>query len=150
MIAVGPGSDVACRWLEGEIGGGDLGSDLRVLAAYEDGKVLGAVGFHGWTHSAAILHIAIADPRCMRRLARECHELFFHRLGRIVAIGLTPANHKRAMRLRNGLGFRTTHVIADGWAKNVGLVVGELRHDDCRWAGCRSKLSNASALELNA
>jgi RimJ/RimL family protein N-acetyltransferase len=111
----------------------DIGPCLRMVEAVSaSGHILGVVGFTAWTASSAQLHIAIDEPICIRALTRRACDYFFNELGMAVVVGLTPANNPAALRLRKGIGFRTTGAIRDGWARGVDLLIGEMRAADCR------------------
>jgi ribosomal protein S18 acetylase RimI-like enzyme len=108
--------------------------DARGIEAVDDvGEVRGMVVFDHWTPAAAQVHVALESMSAARALLFEAFGYLFKQHGRSVAIGITPAENTRAMRLNRHLGFRVHHLIRDGWAPGQDLAVLELRRENCRF-----------------
>lgn len=106
-------------------------ADARAIAAVNARGVHGMVVFDHWTPASAQLHVALDSPIAGRALLTAAFDYLFNQCGRLVAIGITPTENANALRLNRHLGFRATHLVRDGWAKGVDLVVFELRRE--RW-----------------
>ncbi len=110
-----------------------LCQDTTGFVAMRGDRIVGAVAFDSWSHNSCLSHIAIEDPRVVRRLVRIGCEFVFQHSGRGVLTGLTPADNEEALRLNKGLGFEVICRIRDGYRIGVDYVLQELRRENCRW-----------------
>jgi len=106
-----------------------------VVACDQDtGRVLAAVVFDSWTHTAVRVHPVIENKMVLRHgFLEACADYVFTLCGRKVVLGLLPANRQAAMRFGRRLGFTTHCVVPDGVMDGVGLVVMSLRRENCRF-----------------
>jgi RimJ/RimL family protein N-acetyltransferase len=110
------------------------GSEFRGFEAVNDsGRIVGMLGFDGWTKNAVNVHIAIEHPAALRHLVRNGFELIFVRLGFGVMVCQVLGSNEKSLRLVRHLGFRQFHAVRDGWSVGVDMVLFEMRREDCRW-----------------
>jgi RimJ/RimL family protein N-acetyltransferase len=108
--------------------------DLRVVEAVDaSGRILGQIGAERWTDGAVMLHWAVAEPIALRMLLPEVARWIFVQGGRRVAIGVTPGDNGRALRLAKRIGFHELARIRDGPRPGVDSVILEMRAEECRW-----------------
>ncbi len=110
-----------------------LCKDTTGLVAMRGDQIVGAVVFGGFSPNSCSVHIAIEDPRVVKRLLQMSGEFVFLHAKRQVVLGMTPADNERALRLNSGVGFKEVHRIKDGYKKGVDFVLQELRQEDCKW-----------------
>ena len=110
-----------------------LCKDTTGLVAMRGDRIVGAVVFDSFSYNSCLSHIAIEDPRVVRRLVRMGCEFVFEHSDRGVLTGLTPADNEEALRLNKGLGFREICRIRDGYKVGVDYVLQEMRRETCRW-----------------
>ena len=133
------------RWLQGktnvEVGDGFVAIEAvdpsRIEYCYScrraHGRIVGMVGYDGWTHTACSMHVAIETPAAVRALLRPAFDYAFNHKQRKVVLGITPGDNAAALRFNRHLGFSQVHRVKDGWAEGIDLVVQEMRRDACRW-----------------
>jgi L-amino acid N-acyltransferase YncA len=104
-----------------------------IKAIDDEGKILGFVGMDAWTPNSVSMHVAVDDPAVGK--GRLIPESFRYAFGedRQVVLGVTPENNRRALALAERLGFVAVYTVKDGWAPGVGLVIQEMRRENCRW-----------------
>jgi RimJ/RimL family protein N-acetyltransferase len=102
-------------------------------AVDETGRILGMVGFDGWLGNACQVHVALEDPRVLRRLARDGFRIVFEELGYAACMAPVLGTNARSLRMVAGLGFREVHRGKDWIASGVDLVFHEMRREECRW-----------------
>ena len=110
-----------------------LCEDTTGFVALRGDRIVGAMVFDSWSYSACLCHVAIEDPRVVRRLLRKAANFLFVYGNRRVIVGLTPADNEQALRLNRGIGFEEVHRIRDGYKPGVDYVVQEMRRENCRW-----------------
>lgn len=111
------------------------GGGFRGIVSEVGGRVVGLVGFDGWTPNAVWMHVAVDSPGACRELLRAAFFYAFFETGRSVALGLVRGGNGRILRLAQHLGFRETGRIRDGWAAGEDVVLLEMRRHECRWIG---------------
>lgn len=120
-------------WIENRTGCLRTRAFKAIKAVDDFGEILGMVAFDIFTRNSCQLHMAGRSALAVRRLARPAFEYVFRQLGLGVAIGVIAANNRPAVALVDGLGFRETHRVVDGWADGVDLLHFEMRAHECRW-----------------
>jgi RimJ/RimL family protein N-acetyltransferase len=106
---------------------------FRAIAAEDAGRIVGMVGFDGWTPNSVTMHVALDSPACLRGLLPEIFGYAFVQAGKGIALGIIPADNARSVNLAKRVGFSEVHRVRDGWAVGVDLVVLEMRRERCRW-----------------
>jgi RimJ/RimL family protein N-acetyltransferase len=125
-------------WLSERIGG-QFTSAFRAIEAVDSatGQVVGMVGYDNWTKNSVQIHVALDSPLALRALVlRHDAPAFaypFLQAGMGVLIGSVSSKNTRALALNKRLGFRQTHVIADGFAPGEDIILMEMRKEECRW-----------------
>lgn len=108
--------------------------DFRAIEAVDStGRIRGMVGFDLWTKNSCQAHMATDTPMAWRHLARAAAEYVFGRAGMGMVLGMVSGRNEMSLRTAKRLGFREAHVIREGCASGVDLVLLELRREDCRW-----------------
>lgn len=111
------------------------GSGFRGIVQEVGGRVVGLVGFDGWTPNAVWMHVAVDSAGACRELLRAAFLYAFVETGRGVALGSVRASNARSLRLASRLGFRECARIHGGWARGEDVVLLELRREECRLIG---------------
>ena len=107
---------------------------FKAIKAVDDfGDILGMVVFDIFTRTSCQMHMAGRSAIAVRRLVRPAFEYAFRQLGLRVVLGVLAASNRPAVALVDGLGFRETHRVRDGYADGVDLLHFELHADECRW-----------------
>ena len=104
-----------------------------IKATDKNGRIVGMVGFDGWTPASLSMHVAVEYPAALRHLIRPAFSLAFDRLQKHVVLATVLSTNKRSLILVRHLGFRETHTIIDGWSVGAHLVIHEMRRPECRW-----------------
>lgn len=88
-----------------------------------------------WTYSAVQVHVFARDLRDLFNpdYLFEVFRYPFEQGKCQVLISATPADHKASLAVSSWLGFQELITIADGWKPGVGMVVKQLRREDCRF-----------------
>lgn len=131
-MRVGPAPAEHYPWIA-QRAGLVVGDGFRAIEVVDGERILGMVGFDGWTPNACALHIAIESPIALRKLARQGFRTVFVGLCRRVALASVLSTNKRSRRLVEGLGFRLLTSIKDGWEPGIHMMIYEMRREDCRW-----------------
>lgn len=113
---------------------------LRAIESIDpSGRILGMVGYDGWTDTAACMHIALGFPGAFRALIRPAFEWLFlddpRGAGKQVAVCQVLSTNARSLELVRHVGFREVFRGQGWWAPGVDLCWFEMRRDDCRWIG---------------
>ena len=108
-----------------------LTPQFRALEAVDGEKIVGMVGFDGFTPNALSLHIALENPYALLSLAKIGFQWAFKM--RAVAIAPVISTNKRSIRLVEGLGFKPCGRLKDAWMPGVDLCFYEMRRDECRF-----------------
>lgn len=113
------------------------GETFKALEALEGDRILGMVGYDGWTPNSCSMHVAIDDWRAVRRLLRPAFGLVFDAppkgLGKGVVLGSVLSTNSKALVFDRKLGFRQVARLRDAWQRGVDLILFEMRREDCRW-----------------
>ena len=96
-------------------------------------RIVGMVGFDGWTASSVSMHIAIDDPMVLRRLIKPSFGVAFYEFGKEVVTVTVLSTNTRSLKLVKGLGFREVYRGKDWVDHGVDLVIHEMRRHECRW-----------------
>ncbi len=110
-------------------------SDLCALEAVSGDRIVGMVGFDGWSAGSCCMHNALDAPIAARKLLRASFEFVFTVSNRPVAIATVLSNNARALKLDLHLGFRELFRGKDWWEPGVDIVFLEMRREECRWLG---------------
>lgn len=111
------------------------GGGFRGIACEVHGRMVGFVGFDGWTPNAVWMHVAVDSPAACRELAQAAFSYAFVDTARGVVLGAIRESNVRSRRLALHLGFRLAGRIRDGWAVGEDVVLLEMRREECRWIG---------------
>lgn len=122
------------RWLT-ERTGYDPGAGFRAIVQEVGGRLVGLVGFDGWTPGAVWMHVAAEAPGACRGLLRAAFRYAFDDTGRRMALGMVRATNARSLRLAARLGFREVGRLREAWAPGEDVVLLEMRREECRWIG---------------
>jgi RimJ/RimL family protein N-acetyltransferase len=106
---------------------------FRAIAAEDQGRIVGMVGFDGWTPNSVTMHVALDSPACLRSLLPEIFDYAFRQAGKGLALGIIPAGNERSVNLAKRVGFREAYRVRDGWSVGEDLIVLEMRREECRW-----------------
>jgi RimJ/RimL family protein N-acetyltransferase len=126
-----------------------LSPGFRAIEAVDaEERILGMVGFDGWTPGAVSMHQAIEHPIALRRLLGPAFGIAFDPpplgAGKRTVIGTVLSTNAAALRLDRHVGFREVGRITDGWDAGVDLVMLEMRKEDCRWIRSPSRQGERS------
>jgi RimJ/RimL family protein N-acetyltransferase len=120
-------------WLASRAGLSVHPSLEAIKATDTTGRIVGMVGFDGWTPGSVSFHVAVEYPAALRRLIRPAFNLAFVQLKRQVVLATVLSTNKRSLHLVEHLGFRRVCEIKDGWDVGAHLVIHEMRRHECRW-----------------
>lgn len=110
-----------------------VGSEFRAIEAMDGDRIVGMVGYDGWTPNACSMHVALDSAIAARRLLRMAFGIPFLEVGRGVVTCTILSVNERSLRLVQHLGFRKIARVRDGWAEGVDMVMFEMRRSECRW-----------------
>ena len=135
MIRVAPPEHYAWLAQRADV---DVGPRFRAIESVdESGRILGMVGYDGWTASAGCMHIALEFPGAFRALLRPAFECLFldepRGAGKRVAVCQVLSTNSRSLGLVRHVGFREVFRGQGWWAQGVDLVWFEMRREECRW-----------------
>lgn len=103
----------------------------------EDGRILGMVGFDGWSGNSCCMHVALEPGyegmRAGVMLVRPAFEFVFVHCDLGVAVGTVKSTNEKALKLNRHLGFREVFRGKDWFEPGVDQVWMEMRREDCRW-----------------
>lgn len=131
-MRVGPAPAEHYPWIA-QRAGLVVGDNFRAIEVTDGERILGMVGFDGWTPNSCSLHIALESPIALRKLAHHGFRTVFVGLGRQVALASVLSTNKRSRRLVSGLGFRKVACLRDAWEPRVDMLIFEMRREECRW-----------------
>lgn len=114
-----------------------IGDSFRAIEALDGDRIVGMVGYDGWTPNSCCMHVAIEEPIAIRRMIKSAFGIPFVELGKGVVLGSVLSTNKKALELDLHLGFKKLCFIRDGWAKGVGMHILEMRRENCRWIGSK-------------
>lgn len=106
---------------------------LRAIEVVDGDRILGMVGYDGWTPSACSAHIALEHPAALRHLLRPGFRVPFLELNRTVLIATVLSTNERSLALVKRLGFREVFRGRDWFEVGTDLVWHEMRREECRW-----------------
>lgn len=110
-----------------------VGDSFRAIEAVESDRILGMVGYDGWTPNSCAMHVAIDDKRAAHKLLRPAFGIPFTELKKGVVLGSVLSTNAKALVLDRKLGFRQVARLRDVWQPGVDLIIFEMRREECRW-----------------
>ncbi len=115
--------------------GWSLSSASRAIEAVDErtGRIVGMVGFDGWTHNAAQAHIALDVPVALRRLIPPAFGYIFREAGKGVLLTYVSSANDRSLRLMDDLEFTKIARIPDAITVGTDLLLFVMRRETCRW-----------------
>lgn len=94
------------------------------IVAEDSNRIMGMIGMDFWTPKSVQLHVYILDAKCTLPIwAQVVQYLRSH--GKRLAIGVTPSNIEKALKLIWRLGFVEKYRIVNGWDDGVDMVISE-------------------------
>lgn len=124
------------RWLAGRAHL-SINGPFQALEVVRNGtvpeRIIGMVGFDGWTPNSVQMHVAVDDPYAIRRLLKPAFGIAFYEFGKEVVIVNVLSTNARSLRLVKGLGFREVYRGKDWVDRGVDMVIHEMRRNECRW-----------------
>ena len=132
MIEVQPAPAEHYPWIA-KRAGLVIGDSFRAIEVMDGERILGMVGFDGWTPNSCSLHIAVESPIALRKLAYRGFYTVFVGLKRGVALASVLSTNLRSQRMVQGLGFREVARLRDAWMPGVDMLIYEMRREECRW-----------------
>lgn len=106
--------------------------DFEALGRVVDGKLIGAVGFHGFNGASCFVHMA-GDPGWMSRgLLETVSRYVFVMRGMNMMFGMVPSGNTRAYDIDLRLGFKELLTIP-GAHPDGAMHMLVMRKEDCRW-----------------
>lgn len=112
-----------------------IGEQFRAIEVVNCNRIIGMVGYDGWTPNSCAMHVAIDEPLALRRLIEPGFKLPFLDLSFGVVFGHVISTNERALKLDLHLGFREVCFLRDAWKPGVGIHLLEMRREECRWLG---------------
>jgi RimJ/RimL family protein N-acetyltransferase len=104
-----------------------------IKATDKTGRIVGMVGFDGWTPASISFHVAVDYPAALRPLIRPAFDIAFNRLQKHLVLCTVLSTNRRSLKLVEHLGFQRIFEITDGWDIGAHLAIYEMRRRDCRW-----------------
>jgi len=114
-----------------------ISKGFMAIGAYAaDGRILGMVGYDGWTPNSCCMHVAIDSPIAIRRLRRPAFGIPFLELKKGLVLASVLSTNKNSLRFvagPRGLGFTQIAGIRDGYEPGVHVMLFEMRREN--WDG---------------
>ena len=108
--------------------------DAKAIEAIDHrGVIAGMVAYDHWTENSAVAHMAVSSPIAWRCMLVPAFSYAFQQAGKGVLLGFIRESNTRSLRFAKKIGFRQTHIVADGYSVGDGMVMVEMRKEDCRW-----------------
>ena len=104
-----------------------------IKAIDETGRILGMVGYDGWTENAVQAHMAVDTPMAWRAMLGPAFAYPFQECGKGVILATIPAGNARSVHLAKRFGFVEVFRVRDGWVLGEDLLLLEMRREACRW-----------------
>lgn len=121
-------------WLGARIGIHHFTPGARAIETVDkSGRVVGMIGYDGFTQNSAQIHIALDTPLAWRALSKPAFWYPFHELGLGLLLAMVSSANTRSLELTEHVGFRPTYRIEDGILPGTHIVLFEMRREDCRW-----------------
>lgn len=119
-------------WLNKRVGV-PWSADFRALARVVDKKIVGVVGYEGFTGRAVRMHMAGEGKNWINReFLRTAFRYPFVTLGLPMVFGVIPSGNKAALELDRKLGF-TELMYVEGAHPDGGLHFMQMKREDCRF-----------------
>lgn len=131
-LRTGP-RELIAEWIIETSGvGGHFLPDVRVLAAFEGERLLGAVAYDAFNARDCNMHVCIADHRFMsRRVLRAVFDYPFRQLKLERVSAQVMSNNDKSLEFVQRVGF-----VYEGAKRLAGfdmqMLFGMLKHE-CRW-----------------
>ena len=98
------------------------------------GDFLGAAIFDHWMENSVQVHQIILHPMIIRHgFFSEIAKYVYLTGGRGIMYGLIPESNERALKLDRNIGFTEVGRMPDAVRPGEGVVVMELRKENCRF-----------------
>jgi len=110
-----------------------VGPEFRAICAVDGERIVGMVGFDGWTDNLVCVHIALEAPGALRALLKMAFGIAFRQTGRKIVGCTVVSSNDRSTRLVKHLGFREVFRGRNYWADGVDVVWYEMTAEECRW-----------------
>lgn len=120
-------------WIQERAGCEITPSFQAIKAADDTGRIHGMIGYSNWTANSVVIHIALENPACFRKLLQVAFSYPFVTAGRNIALATVRATNEKSMKLCQHVGFREAYRVKDGIAVGEDLVLFEMRSEDCKW-----------------
>ncbi len=123
-------------------------SETGGMVLEEDGEILAASVFDGWTYNSVNMHMMIKNPRAMleTNFHRAVFDYIFTTTNRKTMLGFIAESNVRSLRLAKRFGSVEKTRIKDGFSDGVDLVITELHRNDCPyWAGVENDTESTKA-----
>lgn len=115
-------------WLHKRIGL-PWSTDFRALARIVDGKIVGCVGYEGFTGTSCRMHMAGEGNWITREFIRKAFGYPFKVLKLPMVFGVVPSGNKTALEIDLRLGF-TEIIYIEGAHPDGGLHFLQLKRED--------------------
>ena len=114
-----------------------LNKDFSHIGYYQDGKIIGGTLFTHYDGHNIWMHLALDNPRAMRRsYAKQVFEYCFYKCKCVRITAMTKPTNARCIKLIESAGFkkegRIRKVIKENLQYSDGLIYGLLRKE-CRY-----------------
>jgi RimJ/RimL family protein N-acetyltransferase len=106
---------------------------FQAIEAVDGDRIVGMVGYDGWTTNSCCMHVALDTPGAARRILRPAFGVPFTELGKGVVFATVLSTNKRALALDLHLGFKQVALLRDAFVPGVDTHILEMRREDCRW-----------------
>lgn len=106
---------------------------MAIGAYAADGRILGMVGYDGWTPNSCCMHVAIDSPIAIRRLRRPAFGIPFRELNKGLVLASVLSTNKESLWFVDRLGFKRVARIKDGYEPGVHVMLFEMRREN--WDG---------------
>lgn len=111
--------------------------DVVISSETKEGKLLGGVIYQEFTGASIGCHIAGFDPRWLsKKLLWILFSYPFEQLQLKKIFVQVPTSNPHSLEFCTKLGFNTAAILDDVYP-NGGLVIMEMRREDCRWTKVR-------------
>jgi len=98
------------------------------------GDFLGAAIFDHWMGNSVQVHQIILHPMILRHgFLEEVSKYVYLTGGRGIMYGLIPESNEKALKLDKHIGFTEIGRMPDAVRPGEGVVVMEMRKEDCRY-----------------
>lgn len=114
----------------------NITSDTTGFIAFDGDTydALAAFVCQDWTPTSVQVHQVILKTMVLRHgYLEECADYIFNKAGRLMMLGVVPANNKQALSINKKIGFTEKARIEDAYDVGVDYVLMELKRDNCKY-----------------